>query len=38
MGRLGTWEDVAPVIAFLATERARWITAQTIRVNGGMAA
>jgi 3-oxoacyl-[acyl-carrier protein] reductase len=37
-GRLGTWEDVAPVIAFLATERARWITAQTIRVNGGMAA
>jgi 3-oxoacyl-[acyl-carrier protein] reductase len=38
MGRLGTWEDVAPVIAFLATDRARWITAQTIRVNGGMAA
>jgi 3-oxoacyl-[acyl-carrier protein] reductase len=38
MGRLGSWEDVAPVIAFLATERARWITAQTIRVNGGMAA
>jgi 3-oxoacyl-[acyl-carrier protein] reductase len=38
MGRLGTWEDVAPVIAFLASERARWITAQTIRVNGGMAA
>jgi 3-oxoacyl-[acyl-carrier protein] reductase len=38
MGRLGTWEDVAPVISFLATERARWITGQTIRVNGGMAA
>jgi 3-oxoacyl-[acyl-carrier protein] reductase len=38
MGRLGTWEDVAPVIAFLATDRARWITGQTIRVNGGMAA
>jgi 3-oxoacyl-[acyl-carrier protein] reductase len=38
MGRLGTWEDIAPVIAFLASERARWITAQTIRVNGGMAA
>ncbi len=38
MGRLGTWEDVAPVIAFLATDRARWISAQTIRVNGAMAA
>jgi 3-oxoacyl-[acyl-carrier protein] reductase len=38
MGRLGTWEDVAPVIAFLATEQARWISAQTIRVNGAMAA
>jgi 3-oxoacyl-[acyl-carrier protein] reductase len=38
MGRLGTWEDVAPLIAFLATEQARWITAQTIRVNGGMTA
>ena len=38
MGRLGTWEDVAPLVAFLATEQARWITAQTIRVNGGMTA
>jgi 3-oxoacyl-[acyl-carrier protein] reductase len=38
MGRLGMWEDVAPVIAFLASEQARWISAQTIRVNGAMAA
>ena len=38
MGRLGQWEDVAPVIAFLATDRARWIAGPTIRVNGGMAA
>lgn len=38
MSRLGTWADVAPVIAFLATDRARWISAQTIRVNGAMAA
>jgi 3-oxoacyl-[acyl-carrier protein] reductase len=38
MGRLGTWEEIAPVIAFLATARARWITGQTIRVNGGFAA
>lgn len=38
MGRLGRWEDVAPVIVFLASEQARWISAQTIRVNGAMAA
>jgi 3-oxoacyl-[acyl-carrier protein] reductase len=38
MGRLGTWEDVAPVIAFLASARGRWISGQTIRVNGGFAA
>jgi len=36
--RLGRWQEIAPVIAFLATEQARWITAQTIRVNGGMTA
>jgi NAD(P)-dependent dehydrogenase (short-subunit alcohol dehydrogenase family) len=35
---LGTWDDAAPVIVFLATERAGWISAQTIRVNGAMAA
>ena len=38
MGRLGRWDDVAPLIAFLATPQAHWITAQTIRCNGGMAA
>lgn len=36
--RLGEVEDVVPLIAFLCTPQARWITAQTIRVNGGMAA
>jgi NAD(P)-dependent dehydrogenase (short-subunit alcohol dehydrogenase family) len=35
--RLGEVEDVAPLIAFLCGPEARWITAQTLRVNGGMA-
>jgi NAD(P)-dependent dehydrogenase (short-subunit alcohol dehydrogenase family) len=34
--RLGEVDDVAPLIAFLCTPQAGWITAQTIRVNGGM--
>lgn len=33
--RLGRVEDIADVIAFLASEEARWITGQNIRVNGG---
>lgn len=37
-GRLGEWTDIVPAITFLCTPDARWITAQTIRVNGGMAA
>jgi NAD(P)-dependent dehydrogenase (short-subunit alcohol dehydrogenase family) len=35
--RLGEVDDVAPLIAFLCGPQARWITAQTLRVNGGMA-
>jgi NAD(P)-dependent dehydrogenase (short-subunit alcohol dehydrogenase family) len=35
--RLGEIDDVAPLIAFLCGPEARWITAQTLRVNGGMA-
>lgn len=35
IGRLGTVDDVAPVVAFLATDGARWVTGQNIRVNGG---
>lgn len=34
-GRLATPDDVVPAIAFLASPRAQWITAQTIFVNGG---
>ncbi|HAJ62621.1 MAG TPA: 3-ketoacyl-ACP reductase [Cyanobacteria bacterium UBA8543] len=37
LGRLGEAPDIADVVAFLASEDARWITAQNIRVNGGVA-
>jgi 3-oxoacyl-[acyl-carrier protein] reductase len=33
--RLGTPEDIADVVAFLASDQARWITGQHILVNGG---
>lgn len=37
LGRLGQVQDIADVVAFLASEEARWITGQNIRVNGGTA-
>lgn len=36
MKKLGKPEDVAAVVAFLAQQEARYITGQTIHVNGGM--
>jgi 3-oxoacyl-[acyl-carrier protein] reductase len=36
LGRLGTAEDVADVIVFLASPAARYLTGETIEVNGGM--
>lgn len=35
LGRLGTPEDVANVVVFLASPAASWITGQTLLVNGG---
>jgi NAD(P)-dependent dehydrogenase (short-subunit alcohol dehydrogenase family) len=35
LGRLGTPEDIAPVVVFLASEKAGFVTGQTIAVNGG---
>ena len=34
-GRYGTPEEVASVAIFLASERGRWVTGQTIAVDGG---
>ena len=36
LGRLGSAQDVADAVAFLASERAGYITGQTLHVNGGM--
>ena len=35
LGRLAEPEDIADVVAFLATDAARYVTGQTIHVNGG---
>lgn len=36
-GRIGTPEEIAGVVAFLAGEGSNWVTGQVLRVNGGMA-
>ncbi len=37
LGRVGQPEDIADVIVFLASEQARWLTGQVIKVSGGHA-
>jgi len=37
LGRLGQPEDIADVVAFLASDAGRWITGQNIRATGGAA-
>ncbi len=37
LGRLGSSDDVAACVAFLASDEAAYVTGQTLHVNGGMA-
>ena len=34
--RIGEVEDITPIVLFLSSEKAQWITGQNIGVNGGM--
>ncbi len=36
LGRLGQPNDIADVVAFLASDQARWVNGQVIQVNGGI--
>lgn len=36
LGRVGEPDDIAAVVAFLASAQARWITGQNIQVSGGL--
>ncbi|MAY74629.1 MAG: 3-ketoacyl-ACP reductase [Phycisphaerae bacterium] len=36
LGRLGEVGDIAPTVAFLASEEGQWVNGQVLRVNGGM--
>jgi 3-oxoacyl-[acyl-carrier protein] reductase len=37
LGRLGSPDDVAAAVIYLASEQAAWVTGATLHVNGGMA-
>jgi len=36
LGRIGTPDDVAPAVVFLASDESRWITGEIIRASGGL--
>ncbi len=38
MKRLGTPEDIAALVGFLVSDRASWITGETVRIDGGVLA
>lgn len=33
--RLGTVEDIVPIVAFLASPGSQWVNGQTVWINGG---
>ena len=35
LGRVGLADDIGPVVAFLCTDEARWVTAQRLEASGG---
>ena len=35
LGRVGTSEDIAPAVVYLASPAPSWMTGQTILINGG---
>jgi 3-oxoacyl-[acyl-carrier protein] reductase len=36
LGRLGEPDDIAEIVAFLASDAARWVTGQTLHASGGL--
>ncbi len=36
LGRIGQVDDIAPIVAFLASDDARWLTGELIIASGGM--
>jgi NAD(P)-dependent dehydrogenase (short-subunit alcohol dehydrogenase family) len=36
LGRVGTPEDIAPAVVYLASDASAWMTGQTIRISGGL--